>query len=369
MTDGPKCWHSSVSLKIGEIFATPGRYGDRWIRCFLLFPPSILRYTPTDPCDSGCDREGQFDAGGALAGNACCMPLELELSVILTTYQRPAHLERSLRSLASQRGVAGKFEVVVADDGSKDGTEAIVRNFGRSVDFPVKWVTHPHRGFRVALCRNDGARASSAQYFLFSDSDCLFPPDHLRKHLLARRPGIIRAGDCLRLDQRATERIDLAAIDSGAYHAWASRNERQRLFRKRFKDHYYQLIRHPTKPKLTGYNIGISREDLEAINGFDESFIGWGCEDDDLAYRLRRAGRRIVSVLGYTHGYHMWHRTEPSRPVKWNDGPNVGRLNLIERPIQCAHGLVCTADDRGNPSSVELGEACRRTLRRTRRAA
>jgi GT2 family glycosyltransferase len=297
------------------------------------------------------------------------MPSDPELSVVLTTYQRPAHLERSLRSLTLQRGVAGKFEVVVADDGSKDQTPTIVRNFARTADFPVKWITHPHRGFRVALCRNDGARVSDAPYLLFSDSDCIFPVDHLQKHLLARRPGVVRAGDCVRLDQDATERIDAAAIDSGAYRGLVSRNERQRLFQKRIKDRYYQLIGHPTKPKLTGFNIGIAREDLEAVNGFDENFVGWGCEDDDLAGRLRRAGRRIVSALGYTHAYHMWHPTEPSRPAKWNDGPNVGRLLSFESPVQCVSGLVSMVGDFDDDTRVDGDQTNIRTRDSSRHAA
>jgi hypothetical protein len=110
------------------------------------------------------------------------------------------------------------------------------------------------------------------------------------------------------------------------------------------KNRYYQLVRHATKPKLIAYDFGIWRDDLEAVNGFDESFIGWGCEDDDLAYRLRRAGRRIISVLDYTHGYHMWHPTEPSRPAKWKLGPNVTRLLSTQRPIQCANGLISAGD-------------------------
>ncbi len=142
------------------------------------------------------------------------MPSTLELAVILTTYQRPKHLERSLASLALQRGMAGRFEVVVADDGSKDRTHEIVHRYSRQVDFPLKLVTHPHNGFRVAQCRNDGVRASTAPYLLFSDSDCLFPPDHLEKHLAARRPRIIRAGNSFRLDQEATARVDAAAIES-----------------------------------------------------------------------------------------------------------------------------------------------------------
>lgn len=268
------------------------------------------------------------------------MPSKLELSVILTTYERPAHLVRSLTSLAMQRDMDGKYEVIVADDGSRDETAELVREFARKAKFPLIWITHPHRGFRVSLCRNDGVRASSAPYFLFTDSDCIFPANHLQRHVAAWRPGIVRAGDCVRLDEETTARVDEAAILSGDFNKWVSREERQRLFQKRIKEQYYQLVRHPTKPKLTGYNIGISRADFEAVNGFDESFVGWGCEDDDLAFRLRKAGRRIASALPYTHGFHLWHPPEPSRPAKWTDGPNVDRLADLERPVKCVEGLV-----------------------------
>jgi GT2 family glycosyltransferase len=205
--------------------------------------------------------------------------------------------------------------------------------------FPLHWVSHPHDGFRVSLCRNDGVRASSSPYFLFTDSDCIFPSNHLQKHLAARRPGIVRAGDCLRLDEESTERVDEAAITSGAFRGWIASDERKRLFQKRIKEQYYQLLRHPTKPKLTGYNIGIWRKDFEAVNGFDERFVGWGCEDDDLAFRLRKAGRRIASALPYTHGFHLWHPPEPSCPAKWPDGQNVARLDNLNRPVKCAAGL------------------------------
>jgi GT2 family glycosyltransferase len=293
------------------------------------------------------------------------MPRELELSVILTTYQRPAHLERSLISLALQRGMEGRFEVVVADDGSQDRTTDVVARFQPKANFPLKLITHPHQGFRVALCRNDGVRASTAPYLLFSDSDCLFPPDHLAKHLLARRPRVVRAGNCLRLDQESTDRVDVAAIMSESYRRWVGRDERLRMFNKWIKEQYYQLRRHSTKPKVTGCNIGISRQDLEAVNGFDETFVGWGCEDDDLAFRLRKAGVRVASALGYTHAYHMWHPTDPTTPEKWTDGSNVARLQRLDRPVQCRAGLV-TLDEAADDDLAALKAAPNRTNRKLR---
>lgn len=268
------------------------------------------------------------------------MAPEKDLAVILSTYQRPAHLRRSLASLALQRGVAGRFEVVVTDDGSQDDTADVVAQFARSVDFPVRFTTHPHDGFRLSQCRNEGVRASTGKYLLFSDGDCIFPPDHLAKHLLASLPRVARAGLCYRLKGEPTARLDLTAIEAGMYRRWVTRAERIRMSRKWLSELVYQSINHPLKPKLTGCNIGIWRSDYEAVNGFDESYVGWGCEDDDLAARLRRHGVRIRTVLGYTQAYHMWHPFDPTHPGQWSNGANVGRLCETGRPIRCCKGLV-----------------------------
>ena len=44
-------------------------------------------------------------------------------------------------------------------------------------------------------------------------------------------------------------------------------------------------------------NPPFDRADYERVNGYDENFVGWGCEDDDLRLRLRHAGVRIESIL------------------------------------------------------------------------
>jgi GT2 family glycosyltransferase len=267
------------------------------------------------------------------------MSPELELSVILTTYQRPKHLERCLASLAIQRCVTGQFEVIVADDGSQDETHEVVNQFARTAEFPIKLTTHPHQGYHVSKCRNDGVRASCGKYLLFADGDCILPPEHLATHLRVRRPGVVWAGNGYRLTREATERIDLTAIATREFRQFVSPAERQRLIRLWLKNKYYQLIGHPTKPKLDGCDFAIWRSDFEAVNGFDETFIGWGCEDDDLGMRLRRAGIRIDTILRYTRVYHLWHAADPTYPRVWRRGSNVNRLLAEDRPIHCRRGL------------------------------
>jgi GT2 family glycosyltransferase len=105
------------------------------------------------------------------------------------------------------------------------------------------------------------------------------------------------------------------------------------------KARLYSLLRHPTKPKLFGGNIGISRADYEAVNGYDENFEGWGCEDDDLRLRLRQAGVRVHSILRWTRTYHLWHPRGETTPEQWKEGANVGYLTRGRRPTRCHNGL------------------------------
>ena len=263
-----------------------------------------------------------------------------EIALLLSTYQRPRHLRHALLSIALQQIEPSKIELVVADDGSTDETAEVVREFASRVDFPVHFTTHPHDGFRLARCRNEGAAASRAPYLLFLDGDCILPPDHVSQHLQRRKPGFVMAGDCSRLEQETSARVDETVIRAGEFQLWSSPREERRLRKLDRTSRFYRAIRHPTKPKLIGNNVGIWRADYERVNGYDENFEGWGCEDDDLRYRLRRAGVRIRSILRWTHTYHLWHPSEVTAPARWRDGLNVKYLLRKGRLTRCRNGLV-----------------------------
>jgi glycosyltransferase involved in cell wall biosynthesis len=87
-----------------------------------------------------------------------------DVSVVVPTYQRAALLGASLASLLEQEGVA--FEVVVVDDGSTDGTAALLEAHS---DPRVRPVIRPHGG--IAAARNAGVAAAHAPFIAFHDSD------------------------------------------------------------------------------------------------------------------------------------------------------------------------------------------------------
>jgi glycosyltransferase involved in cell wall biosynthesis len=265
---------------------------------------------------------------------------KLEIAILVSTYQRPSHLRRALLSIGLQRNVAGRMEVVVTDDGSIDETPNVVREFAESVDFPVHFTTHPHTTFQLARSRNEGVRASTAPYLLFLDGDCLLPPDHVATHLQRRRSGTVMAGNCARLNEATTAQIDDEAVRRGDYIKWTPAAELRRLRRLDRKARLYLWLRHPTKPKMIGNNVGIWRSDYIRVNGYDENFEGWGCEDDDLRLRLRRTGVRIQSILRWTHTYHLWHQIDITCPTTWRQGRNVTYLNRHGVLVRCRHGLV-----------------------------
>lgn len=266
--------------------------------------------------------------------------MSVELAVLVSSYQRPWHLHRVLASIECQQGVEGRFEVVVTDDGSTDETPNVVEQFARRARFPVRLTTHPHHGFQLARCRNEGVRASRAEYLLFLDGDCLIAPDHLWHHLQCRRPGVVQAGYCCHLDRETSERMALEQIARGEFCRAADPGELRRLRAMHRKACWYNWIGHPTKPKLFGGNVGIYRADYERVNGYDENFRGWGCEDDDLRLRLRAAGIHIHSILHRTWTYHLWHPPTASTPARWRDGANVRYLLRKHRPVFCERGLV-----------------------------
>jgi len=266
--------------------------------------------------------------------------MSAEIAIIVSTFKRPGHLARCLTALDVQRGVDGRFEVVVTDDGSRDGTLTLVREMARRVRYPLSFTTHDHDGFRLARCRNEGAAVSTAPYLLFTDGDCLLPADHVLVHLRARRPGVVIGSDSARLDARVSGKIDADCIRSRRFGRLVPVGERLRLVGKAMRAKAYEASGVPMRPRLSGNNIALWRSDFERVNGFDERFVGWGHEDRDLQERLERIGLKVRSILWRTAPVHLWHPAAPSFIRNGAGTANHRYFESPDRPTFCLDGLM-----------------------------
>jgi glycosyltransferase involved in cell wall biosynthesis len=264
---------------------------------------------------------------------------EIDLSVIVATHDRPGHLDRCLGGLATQRE-AGRFEVIVADDGSGAETRAMLAGWQGRAPFPLRHEWEENRGFRLARARNRGVRASAGAYLIFLDGDCVPPPGFVAEHRAARRRGAFLAGLRYSLDRSSTEALPSGSMDGGELLRRVPRRERLRLIGRAALDRAYVLLRLKDRPKPLGANLSMWRGDLEKVNGFDEKFIGWGLEDEDLARRLSRLGvKKRFAPLGAAV-IHLWHPPDPTFRGRASASPNAERFRRGFFLGRCRAGLV-----------------------------
>lgn len=98
------------------------------------------------------------------------------LSICVPAYKAERYLAETLESVRTQ--TFGDWELLVTEDGSRDGTEAIVRAFATTVTQPVRYLRHdPNRG--LPATRNAGFVAAVASRVALLDADDLWLPNHL----------------------------------------------------------------------------------------------------------------------------------------------------------------------------------------------
>ncbi len=117
------------------------------------------------------------------------MPL---VSVIVPLYNKASYVLRTLESVAAQ--TVTDFEVIVVDDGSSDGGEALVTNFPDS-----RFTLLRQKNAGPGAARNRGLREASAPYVAFIDADDVWLDEFLEENLGVARSLSHRGRSELRL--------------------------------------------------------------------------------------------------------------------------------------------------------------------------
>jgi glycosyltransferase involved in cell wall biosynthesis len=236
----------------------------------------------------------------------------MKIAVIVTTYNRPEALAALFEAYRAQRD--GTFEIVVADDGSGAETAAVVTACRERGGLAVDHVWQEDRGFRAAAVRNRALARTKADYVIFTDGDCLPLPDFIAAHRRLAERGWFVAGNRILMKERLSRRILAERLP---VHTWPA-GRWLALFLKGEINRFLPLWKVPVPGwmrKLRARrwhgvmtcNLAVWREDLLAVNGFDEAYEGWGLEDSDLALRLLHSGINRKSARFATPVFHLWH--------------------------------------------------------------
>ena len=266
----------------------------------------------------------------------------MKIGFVVVTYNRSDALLAVLRGLAPQCGP--EAVVVIADDGSRPEHVQALRQGLPTFACPVRHVWHEDVGFTAGRARNLGAWHSKADYLVFLDGDCVPSRDFVAHHIDLAERGCFVNGSRVLLNERLTRRVVGGEVDLSALSA------RQWLQLRISGDvnKLTHLLYWPGAPGrvkdefvwkgIRSCNFGVWYGDLEAVNGFDETFSGWGHEDADLVLRLHNHGLRRKNGFLATEVFHLWHRENSREDEAGNRNRVLQRMQGMQ--VRAGHGLA-----------------------------
>ena len=224
-----------------------------------------------------------------------------ELTVVIPARNEERTLPAQLEALLAQEW-SGTWEVVVADNGSTDGTAEVVRRFG-AVDPRVRLVDAGARP-GLSACRNAGAAAGRGRSFALCDADDL-----------VGHGWVAAIGGALRHREFVTGPLELDRLNPEWLAATRGRGDERGL------PTFYGVF-----PYAHGNNLGLQRAAWERLGRFDEDFPN-GAEDIEFGLRAWHAGVAVHFVEGAV--VHYRYRGRPRE--LWRQGTTYGRSRPLVR--------------------------------------
>jgi glycosyltransferase involved in cell wall biosynthesis len=220
-----------------------------------------------------------------------------KISVIIPTYNRDTLLRETLLQLTRQTLPPDEFEVIVADDGSRDRTREVTDSF--SGQLQLGYCFQEDLGHRPGTARNAGARLATAPVLCFLDTGAFAGPGFLRGHLAEHGDGGVHAAvvgyvygyNLFAEPLKAAEDLLGTLAPAEILARFGNDPGFVDMRHKHFVRCGFDLGSRAIPWELFfSVNCSVRADDFWGAGGFDESFTGWGGEDVELAFRLYRRG-------------------------------------------------------------------------------
>ncbi len=199
------------------------------------------------------------------------------VSVIIATYNSKDLLMQCLRSIEGQDFPKNKYEVIIVDDGSEDGTLEAIRR--REWKITVKGIKQNRKG--PATARNLGVRKSIGEILAFTDADCVAPSKWIKNlvDFYKKNPDIVGIGGPLKPSKRNLV-AKLEILKNKILHGMSNG----------------KVIGGEEVPVGFTNNMSYKAEVFRKFKGFDERFSKPAGEDFDLKQRICKAGYKVAYI-------------------------------------------------------------------------
>lgn len=241
------------------------------------------------------------------------------LSVIITTYNKPEYLRLVLLGFEYQ--INKNFEIIIADDGSDEKTKTVIDDFQKNSSLVIKHVWHEDEGFRKCTILNKAILSSDYDYLLFTDDDCIPRKDYVDVHLKKAQKGHFLSGGYFKLNEPVSKKVTTEIIKAQKVFTskWLQANGQEFTYKFIKMTPYKWLSKFmnsitTTKPTWNGHNVSGWKDDIIAVNGYNEDMM-YGGLDRELGERLMNKGIKGVQIRYSAICVHLFH----NRPYRKTD--------------------------------------------------
>jgi len=223
------------------------------------------------------------------------------ISLVLSSFRRAGLLEKSLFSIARQK--VSSLEVIVVNDGIEDDTEAVVNQYRKSLD--IHYIFSGRRNisgdkWRVSgFALNIGVKVAKYDKIILSCAEIYHLNDAIShiQEALEDRPRSLATPEFIYFDKDGSF---VSSIENG-------------------EDPEKFVIDDESKDaKLMPFFMGMCKQRFMEIGGYDEDFIGYACDDNDLVFRLLSNGCHYsftkAEVVHLYHGKRCDSQLHPENP-------------------------------------------------------